>query len=270
MPSYQKGLAPILILVPVLAIVIVAILIGRIYLKEIPLTSFNPADVPPITSSPVDVSRIFAISYFRSDAGHDFSYSSWDGETCRSMKHYFNFGQYQVNGMPKRSSPSLGEANINIYAPFDGTIIANESEQTPIGTQVFIASSKNPHYYVRLFHIDLLPNLHIGSSVKSGDLVGTIGPMDGTDVSYEAHLLNFKTVYLSIFDYMTPQAFAPYAALGHKPGDFVLTRAQADAKGYQCNGEQFIRNSNYYDNRQAEGYLYLKPNPYDYLWNQHH
>ena len=186
------------------------------------LAKFNPADVPPITANPMDVNRVFFISQFRSDAGHDYSQGAWDGETCRSMKHYFNLGQYQVNGMPKCSTPGPGESNINIYAPFDGSIIANGNEQTPIGTQVHIASAKNSNYYIKLFHIDLLPNLSVGSNVKSGDLIGTIGPKDGIDVSYEAHLLDFKTVYLSIFDYMTPQTFASYAAPGYKPSDFVL------------------------------------------------
>ena len=232
------------------------------------ISKFNPSDVPPITANAIDISKVFAISQFRSGAGHDYSYGSWDGETCRSMKHYFNMGQYQVNGMPKRSTPGPGEANINIYSPFDGTIIANESEQTPIGTQVHISSAKNSNYYVRLFHIDLLPSLSVGSKVKSGELLGIIGPKDGMDVSYEARLSDSKVVYLSIFDYMTPQAFVPYAALGYKPSDFILTREQADAKGYRCNGEQFSNNHNYDpSNGQSVGYIYLRTNPYMYLYN---
>jgi len=237
-----------------------------------PLSKFNSTDVPPITANVMEISKVYAISQFRSGAGHDYSYSSWDGETCRSMKHYFNLGlfnsgQNQANNMPKRSTPGPGETNINIYSPFDGTIIANENEQTPVGTQVHIASSKNPSYYVRLFHIDLLPSLKVGSKVKSGGLVGTIGPKDGMDVSYEAQLLDFKRVYLSIFDYMTPQAFAPFAALGFKPSDFVLTRAQADVKGYKCNGEQFINGpGNIPSSGQLEGYVSIRPNPYIYLF----
>jgi len=236
------------------------------------LSKFDQADVPPITANVMDISKVYAISHFRSGAGHDYSSRSWDGETCRSMKHYFNLGlfnsgQNQVNNMPKRSTPGPGETNISIYAPFDGTIIANENEQTPIGTQVHIASTKNSSYYIKLFHIDLLPSLSVGSKVTSGELVGTIGPKDGMDVSYEAQLLDFKRVYLSIFDYMTSQAFAPYSALGFKPSDFVLTRAQADAKGYQCNGEQFSNGpGNTPSSGQLEGYVSIRPNPYNYLF----
>jgi hypothetical protein len=234
------------------------------------LSTFNPVDVPSVTANVMDINRIFAVSQFRSNAGHDYSYGSWDSETCRSMKHYFNMGQYQVNGMVSRSTPTQGETNINIYAPFDGTIIANESEKTPIGTQVHIASSKNSNYYVRLFHIDLLPNLNVGSSVKSGDLVGTIGPKDGMDVSYEARLIDSKLVYLSIFDHMTPQAFTPYAQAGFKPTDFILTREQADSKGYQCKDERFSNNPGYNPSSgKSVGYVYLRPNPYSYISNQY-
>ncbi len=235
-----------------------------------PLLSFNPTDVPPITTNPVQLDQIFAVSRFRSDAGHDYSMNSWDGETCRSMKNYFNWSQNSANNMPVRSTPTPDHPNIQVYAPFDGVISANVAEQTPIGTQVHIAAAKNPAFFVCLFHIDLLPSLHVGSRVKSGELVGTIGPMDGMDVSYEAHLVTGRNVYLSIFQYMTPEAFAPYAALGYKQSNFVLTKEQADALGYQCNGEQFVHTSapGYPYGNPLEGYVQLKPNPYAGLTNR--
>lgn len=251
------------LIIGLVPLAIVLVLAGLFFKVMHPLLSFDPAKIPAITANPIDADRVFAISQFRSGAGHDYSYDSWDGETCRSMKHYFNFSQSQQNSRPLRSIPGPGESNINIYAPFNGKISANEAENTPIGTQVHIASNQNPSYYVRLFHIDLLPSLKVGSSVKSGQLVGTIGPKDGIDVSYEANYRLAKVVYLSVFDYMTPATFAPYAKLGFKPGDFVLSRQQADAKGYQCNGEQFVSNNQSVDaNGIPNGYIALRPNPY--------
>lgn len=249
-------------------VILFTILLAGFCVKFHPVFSFNPKNVPPITANPINSSRVFAISYFRSDAGHDYSADSWDGETCRSMKHYFNWDQYTVNNVPVRSKPAGNETNINIYAPFDGTIIANEKEQVPIGTQVHIASAKNPSYYVRIFHMDLLPRLKVGSRVRSGQLIGTVGPMDGIDVSYEAMTFGGKTVYLSIFQYMTDEAFAPYAKLGFNRTDFILTKEQADAKKYQCNGEQFVRPKNFWSrySDQLEGYVSLKENPYKYLY----
>ena len=228
------------------------------------LLSFNPSDVPLITANPVQFKYIFSISKFRSDAGHDYSMNSWDGETCRSMKHYFNWSQKQIDGMPVRSQPTPNHPNIAIYAPFSGTITKIMPENIKLGKQIFIASAKNPAFYVRLFHTDLLPNLSIGNQVSSGEQIGTIGPMDGTDVSYEAIIFPFKTIYLSIFQYMTPVAFSDYAKLGYKPSDFILTKQQADNLNYQCSGEQFVHPSDFYTNpqNQLEGYVSLRPNPY--------
>ena len=248
-------------------ILVVVMVVGFLVFAPPMLLTFNPDNVPPITANPVQLDQIFAVSLFRSGIGHDYSFNSWDGETCRSMKHYFNWSQININNQPIRSQPSPGHPPINVYAPFDGTIIADEPETShQLGRQIHIASAKNPAYFVRLFHIDLLPTLRVGSMVKSGQLVGTIGPKDGMDVSYEAQLFPGKEVFLSIFDYMTPQAFAPYAAKGFKPSDFVLTRAQADAKNYQCNGETFIKGDQVEGQStpatEFTGYVKLGPSPY--------
>ncbi len=265
-----------LVFLPFIAFLIVlagfAAFFAGFVLKFHPLLSFNSSQVPLITANPVEMNQIFAISYFRSDAGHDYSVNSWDGETCRSMKHYFDWSQNMTDNytLPVRSQPTPGHPNIDIYAPFNGTITEIDSEKVDIGIQVHIASDQNPAFYVRLFHIDLLPGFKVGSHVISGEEIGKIGPMDGLDVSYEAMMINGKTVYLSIFDYMTSQAFAPYAALGFKPGDFILSRSQADALNYTCNGEQFVRPPDFYSNKtksQFEGYLQFRPNPYAYLYN---
>jgi len=247
----------------VILVIVAGLLIG-LKIKLNPLLAFDPSTVPPITANPMQQDKIFAVSLFRSGQGHDYSYGSWDGETCRSMKHYFNMGQNQVNNRPARSVPTGSETVIKIYAPLDGTITDNHAEQTPIGTQVRIASAKDNHFYIRLFHIDLLPSLKVGSNVQAGQLVGTIGPKDGMDVSYEANYRFGQTVYLSIFDYMTDEAFSPYQALGFKKSDFVLSRSQADANNYKCNGEQFVKTTNTTGNNNGdlEGYVSLRPNPY--------
>jgi len=250
-------------------VVMISLVGGILFLwhHDDPLLSFNPADVPTITANPVQLNQIFAISQFRSDAGHDFSSASWDGETCRSMKNYYNFSQNVVNNVEVRSKPTPGHPNIDIYAPFDGTITYNAVDTTPLGTQVHIASAKDPSFYVILFHIDLSRSLHIGSHVTSGQMIATIGPKDEIDVAYEAKLFpSGKVVYMSIFDYMTSAAFAPYAALGYTPSDFVLTRAEADAKHYQCNGQSFVRTASQKMN-MLEGYVSLHANPYQSLYD---
>lgn len=252
----------IFIFVIIITISAVAVAVGVFQFHM--LFSFNPSNVPPITANPVEADHVFSVSQFRSEDGHDFSSMAWDGESCRSMKHYFNWSQNVVNNMPVRSQPTPGHTNIKIFAPFDGTITGIEQEQTHMGRQVYIASSQNPSFYVRLFHLNLLPELGIGSKVSSGQQIATIGPMDGTDVSYEAHIFPVNIVYLSIFQYMTPQAFASYAKLGYKPSDFILTRPQADSLGYKCQGQEFVMGAQ--DPNHMPGVIYLGANPYQNLY----
>jgi hypothetical protein len=243
-------------------LILIGLAFGAFFMVMHLVWSFDPAGVPKITANPVEANQVFSVSQFRSGSGHDYSYGAWDGETCRSMKHYFNYSQNNVNNQPVRSQPGPGESNIMIYAPFDSTIKSITAEHTPIGKQVRLVSAKNQAYYVRLFHIDLLPGLKVGSKVSSGQQIGTIGPKDGTDVSYEANYRFGKTIYLSIFDYMTPAAFAPYADLGKKPSDFVLSRQQADQNHYSCNGEQFTQQQTGTNGGTPPGYVSLRPNPY--------
>ncbi|MSY55247.1 MAG: hypothetical protein F2638_06625, partial [Actinobacteria bacterium] len=58
------------------------------------LEGFGPkemAEVPLITNLPWDAERIYALTPYRANAGHDFTYRAWDGETCRTLKHYINY-----------------------------------------------------------------------------------------------------------------------------------------------------------------------------------
>ncbi len=164
----------------------------------------------------------------------------------------------------------LPDTRVLMFMPsFDGKITVDESELYNYGRQINISAAQNSHYYVRLDHIDLLSGLKVGDEVKSGQQIGTAGPMDDVDVAYQVNLFNGKTVYLSIFQYMTPIAFAPYAKMGYRPSDFILTKAQTDAKNYQCNGQQFVRPPGFWRqaNSQLEGYVSLRANPYQYLYD---
>lgn len=222
---------------------------------------FNPNNVPKIvTANYVNISQIYEVSKFRSGAGHD--YSS-DGESCRSMKHYINTSHNSdpVTHIPLRSQPTADQPNIDLYAPFDGLIYAVGSEHTPIGKQVSIMALKNPFFDARLFHIDLLPGLHAGSFVKSGQKIATIGPKDGTDIAIEASSGGPGGHNVSYFDAMTDQAFKPFADLGYKRSDFVETKAYRDANPLQCqsSGEQRFTYPPGYD--MTSDFVFLKPDP---------
>lgn len=232
-----------------------------------PVINFEESKVPKdlITSQFIDLDGVYMISKFRSGAGHDYSHGALDSETCRSMKHYFNTSKYQVNGRPLRSQPTETEPNINIYAPFDGKITDVRAEH--IGTQIHIASNKYP-YYIRIFHMDLLPEFKKGTEVKSGQLIGTIGPRDGTDFAVEANTLK-GTVYLSMFEVMTDSVFEPFAKMGFKREDFIVSKEYRDAHPFKCGGVQ-TNSLNKADetfqhekNRSwTEDFVYLREDPY--------
>ncbi len=232
-----------------------------------PIIFFDESKIPKnlVTSMPVEFERIYKISKFRSEAGHDYS-NTWNGETCRSMKHYINDGRNmdQVTRMPIRSFPTADQPNIKIFAPFDGTITDISSEQTPIGKQVHVRSNLYPDYFGRLFHIDLLPEFNkVGVKVASGQQIGTIGPKDGTDFSIEANILFKGPVLLSLFDEMTDAAFIPFANMGFKREDFIISREYRDAHPLKCGGghnnEGFLRDQSYDFNSD---FIFLKEDPF--------
>lgn len=203
----------------------------------------------------IDLDRIVAISKFRSGSGHDFSQGT--GETCRSMKHYYNV-QYsaegerlrvQNNGMPPGPD---GKTDIKIYSPVDGKITSIKSEQTPIGEQIYIEPENAPSYTVRLFHIYKLDGIKKGSVVKAGEQIGRIGQYQNTDIAVQKEQ-GFKPQFISYFEVMPDAIFANYLARGVKSRDeLILTKEYRDANPLRCNGEQFAQN---YDSDQNSGNL---------------
>ena len=209
------------------------------------LENFGPkemAQVPLITHLPWDAERIYALTPYRANAGHDFTYRAWDGETCRTLKHYINYPAFGKDPNV-RSIPESGETNINLYAPFDGVFsidVPGVNQINParksLGVGLVVTSKENSHWKVNIGHSDALAGLKPGTDVKAGQLIGTIGPKDGSEVSYEANLSGGKVVYQSIFEHITKEAFAPFAKLGFTTSDFIISRAEADAKHYRCVG----------------------------------
>ncbi len=241
------------------------------------LESFGPKEmsqVPKITHLPWDVDRVYALTPYRSNVGHDYTYKAWDGETCRTLNHLGNYGHFK-NGKAYRSQPTPGNPNINLYAPFDGEYSTREEGINPnnpsskeIGLQIIIKAKSNPHWIVRLYHADALPGLKQGAQVKSGQLVGTVGPMDPVQIAYEANLAGGKVVYQSIFEHITTQAFEPYAKLGFSPASFIISKEVADTKNYQCVGpggyQLYVSTGPVACGTPCvrPGFIYIRPDPF--------
>ena len=270
--SNTLKLISILKIIGLLVLVALVVFLAFVWFLMRPMLFFNESQIPRdlITSQFIDFDRVYMISAFRSGAGHDFS-SGVIGETCRSMKHYFNTSKFNASGDsqqgPYRSQPKASEPNIKIYAPFDGRIIEIDDSHTGVGVK--ISPDKHSSFLVRIDHVDLLPEFKFGTHVKSGQWIATIGPRDGVDFSVEATTLNKGNILLSYFEVMTDEVFKPYKDLGFQREDFIISKEYRDAHPFKCGGVQ-IHPLNKLEETfqhaktrsQTEDYIYLKADPY--------
>ena len=218
-----------------------------------------------VTSSFVDLSKIYSISKFRSLQGHDFSQG---GETCRSMKHYFVPQRTQEgmelvgknNGIPPKPD---GKNDIDIFSPFDGKITRIESEHFPVGEQIYLVPDVASKFTVRLFHVFKVDGIKVGSKLTAGQKIGVISSYSDTDVSVED-----GSKYLSIFEVMTDSVFSEYEKRGAKTrDDFIISREYRDAHPVTCNQEKNSDQKFYlpadYDPTSEEFHLSGYVNPID-------
>ncbi len=205
---------------------------------------FDEGDLPKIIQADwIDLDRIGSISRFRSGAGHDFS---GNGETCRSMKHYFNPARTEEeqeiinknNGFPP---PFSLENAISVYSPVDGEII-DVADDGYLGEQVYIRSARYPDFTVRLFHIFLPDGYGKGVKVKAGEKIGNVGGTQNTDIAVSVGNPRGRK-FVSYFRVMPDEIFAKYRAAGVKSRDqLVITKEYRDAHPLECRGERFAEN----------------------------
>ncbi|MDE1857158.1 MAG: hypothetical protein KGH98_03700 [Candidatus Micrarchaeota archaeon] len=191
-------------------------------------------DAITVTSNPVNLSQLSEISKFRSCAGHDFSGYDFNGtqESARSMKHYFTI---------KSSYTGLSHV-VQIFAPFNGTLIYdNKQLDYPNGDQIVVKPSSDPVVGVEIFHIDLLPNISVGSTVKSGQLIGykNASETSGFDIAYGPLSPYYPCggkcqtpmadVWDSVFNHMAPQVLSQFSAVGINQANIVVTKSYRDA-----------------------------------------
>lgn len=223
----------------------------------------------------IELSKIYSISKFRSGEGHDFS---GNGETCRSMKHYFT-PQIDVTIKPAkaadgRSIPPLpdGKTDINIYSPVDGKIIDIQSERLPVGEQIYIRPDSAKDFTIRLFHVYKTDGVTKGTTVKAGQKIGVISGYSATDVAVEGG----RGQYVSYFQVMPDNLFAAYQQRGVKTkDDLILSKDYRDAHPIPCNqdqkGDQGFTYPADYDHSLDDVYLtgYIKPDYSSQQQGQH-
>ncbi len=190
----------------------------------------NAQGIPLLVQSDyIDLSRITAISRFRSGMGHDYSD---DFEHCRSMKHYFII------------DPAVDGSQVGIFAPVTGTIANEFAESTPgSGTQVWITPTNYPAFTFILFHVNVTNALPIGAAVTHGEPIGLFGGEPGgvtaSDIAVQVQTPGGRQL-LSYFDMMSAQVFANYQARGvTNAAEMIITAAERDADPLDCSGETF-------------------------------
>ena len=213
----------------------------------------------------VDLSKIYSVSKYRSAEGHDFS---GNGETCRSMKHYFAPQIDPTVQMPKdsegRSIPPQpdGVHDVDIFSPVDGEITNIATERLPVGEQLYIRPDSAKDYTIRLFHVYKLGNIAKGTKVKAGEKIGVISGYSATDISVEAG----REKYVSYFQVMPDSVFANYQKRGATSrDDFIISKEYRDAHPVPCNqdkhGDQSFHYPDGYDHEADQFRLsgYIKP-----------
>lgn len=222
---------------------VTALLVGGIFWYGLgpKIDENNPPQI--IEAHAIRPADVEGISKFRSGAGHDFSAG---GETCRSMKHYFmpkGFAQYTATNqqggdeyLPPAPTP---ETTIKIYSPLSGKITAIQSEQYPIGKQIYIRSDTHSNITVRLFHVYPLGSIKEGEKVTAGQQIGEISKYQQTDIAVQARSRNGEQ-FFSYFQMMPDALFIDYQKHGVQDRKaLMISRAERDARPLQCNGEQF-------------------------------
>jgi len=179
-----------------------------------------------IVNNYIELDKIDSISRYRSGVGHSYSDSY---ESCRSLKHYFK-PRYDVDW-----------ASVKIYAPVNGTVI-NMFPDSIWGTQVWIMPVGMPAFNITLFHVNLMVPLGIGSSVVSGQQIGThYGPQTTSDIAIQINAPNNTFQRVSYFDVITDKLFGCYMSRGVMTRDtLIISKAARDADPLlPCNGQQF-------------------------------
>ncbi len=263
----QHGFTHIILLVLLVVVVVVGFLAFRQVREKTGLFVKVDVNNPPkfIQADFIDLSKIYSISKFRSGEGHDFS---GNGETCRSMKHYFT-PQIDVTIKPEkdadgRSLPPKpdGTHDIDIFSPVDGKITDIISERVPIGEQIYIEPTNAKDFTIRLFHIYKVDGIEKGTTVKAGQKIGVISGYSATDISVEGG----KYQFVSYFQVMPDDLFVNYQKRGvNTRDDVIISKEYRDAHPIPCNqddkGDQAFYYPSGYDHEADSIYLsgYIKP-----------
>lgn len=200
-----------------------------------------------VTTNYIELSKVFAISKFRSGAGHDYSDNF---EDCRSMKHYFfNLMLWEGAVGPK---PDLNVGYPKIYSPVDGVVTEIHPEW--FGYQVHIRSTEYPAFLFIIFHVQSPKNLKIGDNVVAGEEIGENGPDIAVEVATPT-----GTKFISFLDVITNDVFREFQLRGvRNRSDAIISKEARDLDSLICDeNHNFVPNDDYpsFDAGYIENYI---------------
>jgi hypothetical protein len=187
--------------------------------------TYDSVQGPPrvLNASYIELPKIERVSRFRSTVGH--SYVDGSGETCRSMKHYFQ---------PRQS---IDWTSVEVYAPAAGTIwlIATDGAA---GFRVMLRPRDLPALEVAMFHVNLDAAIVKNTWVEAGDRIGRhASPFTMSDIA--TGVGGREGTLFSYFETMTDGVFSQYQARGVSSRQAaVITRGERDQDQVPCVGEQ--------------------------------
>lgn len=178
---------------------------------------------PTVSQNFINLDNVSRISKFRSGYGHDFSYGT--GETCRSMKHYFDIKK------------DVNPRSVRYFAPINGTITdirQTTNEYGILESQFSIRSDENKNYFFRFFHVALNPEFKNGTRVNAGDTLGTIGhPQAHGEIAVEERR-GRQTILHSWFDIIDTELSHEYADRGVNKENIIIPKETRDANPLVC------------------------------------
>ncbi len=188
----------------------------------------EPKAIPQfIQADYIELSKIAAVSKFRSGEGHDFSD---DFESCRSMKHYF------------KPRAQIDWGSVRIFSPVDGVVFRTEEEWA--GTKIDLQVEKQAAFIISIFHVRLQLHLRPGDKVMAGQALGFhVGKQTCSDVAVSMYTPKGRKL-VSYFEVMPDPIFARYRSRGMAlRADVIVSKEARDADPLSCRDGKFSSRS---------------------------
>ncbi len=168
-------------------------------------------DQPYLTSLHVELDKIKKISRYRSSAGHNFV--DYSGESCVNLKHYFH--TYAEGELDENVELPT---SLNYYAPANGTIVSMSQvriNEDPTDYEIDIRLADNENVIVRLFHVNPISSLNVGTEVLSGQQIGSAPLIHLRSGDFAVYILTKQGYrHISMFEIMSTDTLNSYIEKG--------------------------------------------------------